>query len=188
MNSESVRIITLRAQTASAAALRPYGEILGPDPSVDPLPIDFYGGKAKVRRVVNFVSDSQTEMPVVTLHRRPFEARWMERHPLHTQAFISLAGMPFVTVFAPPSDTAMPDIERAEAFLFDGKSGFVMKQNCWHEFPFAVVDNTNLIVILRREATDGLIRDNVVQDEAVGPDLIKRDLKARLGVVLRVEL
>ncbi len=188
MSPEPVRVITLRARPASAEALRPYGEILGPDPGVAPLPIDFYDGAAKVRRVVNFVSDSQTEMPVVTLQRRPLEVRWMERHPLHTQAFISLAAMPFIAVFAPPSATEMPDIERAEAFLFDGKTGFVMKQDCWHEFPFAVLDDTSLVVILRREATEGLVRDNVVQDEAVGPDLIKRDLLARLGVILRVEL
>lgn len=183
---EKVRV--LKARQASADALRPYGEILGYDSMVPPLPIDFYDGKAKVRRVVNFVSDGQTEMPVVTVQRRPFEVRWMERHPKHTQAFISLGSKPFVCVFAPPSEAETPDIDKAEAFIFDGQAGFVMKQNCWHEFPFAVLDDTHLVVVLRREATDGLIRDNVIQDEAVGPDLIKRDLKARFGVTFKIEI
>jgi ureidoglycolate lyase len=181
-------IRVLQARPASAEALRPYGEILGADPSIAPLPIEFYDGKAQVRRVVNFVSDAQTEMPVVTVNRRPFEVRWMERHPKHTQAFISLGAKPFVVVFAPPSEAETPDIDKAEAFIFDGQAGFVMKQNCWHEFPFAILDDTNLVVILRKEATDGLIKDNVIQDEAVGPDLIKRDLKARFGVTFKIDL
>ncbi len=178
----------LKARPATAQALKPYGEILGPDPNVAPLPIEFYDGKAKVRRVVNFVSDQQTEMPVVTLDRRPFEVRWMERHPKHTQAFISLGSKPFVVVFAPPNEAEAPDIDKAEAFLFDGQAGFVMLQNTWHEFPFALLDDTNLVVILRKEATDGLIKDNVIQDEATSPDLIKRDLLARFGVTFRIEI
>jgi ureidoglycolate lyase len=184
----ATQVRILKARPATAEALKPYGEILGYDPSVPPMPINFYDGKAKVRRVVNFVSDSQTEMPVVTVNRRPLEVRWMERHPKHTQAFISLGSKPFVCVFAPPSEKETPEIDKAEAFVFDGQSGFVMRQNTWHEFPFALVDDTNLVVILRKEATDGLVKDNVIQDEATSPDLFKRDLLARFGVTFKIEL
>ena len=101
----------LKARRATPEALAPYGEILGPNPAIAPLPIDFYGGKAKVRRVVNFESDSETEMPLVTLDYRPLEVSHMERHPKHTQAFISLGSKPFVAVFAPPSEAELPDID-----------------------------------------------------------------------------
>lgn len=178
----------LKVKPATIEALKPYGEVLGFDPAVPPLPIDFYDGKAKVRRVVNFVSDGQTELPVVTLQRRPLEVRWMERHFKHTQAFISLGAKPFVAVFAPPNDKDTPDLDRVEAFLFDGHAGFVMHVGTWHEFPFAVLDDTNLVVILRREATEGLIRDNVIQDEALGPDLDKKDLQRRFNVIFKLEL
>jgi ureidoglycolate lyase len=178
----------LKAQRATPEALAPYGEILGFNPGVAPLPIDFYEGKAKVRRVVNFESDGDTEMPVVTVDFRPLEVSHMERHPKHTQAFISLNNKPFVAVFAPPSDSELPDIDKVEAFLFDGEAGFVMKKNTWHEFPFALFDNTHLVVVLRREATNGLTSDNVFKNEAVGPDLVKRDIEARFGVKFRVEI
>lgn len=178
----------LKARRATPESLAPYGEILGFNPDVAPLPIDFYGGKAKVRRVVNFESDGDTEMPVVTVDFRPLEVSHMERHPKHTQAFISLNNKPFVTVFAPPSETELPDIDKAEAFLFDGEAGFVMKKNTWHEFPFALFDNTHLVVVLRREATNGLTPDQVYKNEAVGPDLVKRDIEARFGVVFKVEI
>jgi ureidoglycolate lyase len=188
VTNPKTEIRVLKAKTATAEALKPYGVILGYDPKVPPLPINFYDGAAKVHRVVEFSSDDQTEMPLVTVDRRPLEVRYMERHPKHTQAFISLHNKPFVAVFAPPSDAELPDISKAEAFLFDGEAGFVMHKNTWHEFPFAVLDNTHLIVILRKEATDGLKADNVFKNEAVGPDLVKRDLQARFGVTFKVEL
>lgn len=178
----------LKVQRATPKALKPYGDVLGFDPDTPPLPIEFYDGKAKVRRVVNFVSDGQTEMPVVTLQPRPLEVRWMERHFKHTQAFISLGSKPFIGVFAPPNDKETPDVDRVEAFLFDGNAGFVMHVGTWHEFPFAVLDDTNLVVILRKEATEGLYKDNVLQNEAHGPDLDKKDLQARFGITFKIEL
>jgi ureidoglycolate lyase len=188
VTSPKQEIRILKAKRATPEALAQYGEILGFNPKIAPLPIDFYGGKAKVRRVVNFESDAETELPVVTVDVRPLEVSHMERHPKHTQGFISLNNKPFVAVFAPPSDAELPDIDKAEAFLFDGEAGFVMKKNCWHEFPFSLFDGTNLLVILRKEATNGLTADNVYKNEAVGPDLVKRDLQARFGVTFKVEI
>ena len=184
--AKDVRI--LKAKPATPEALAPYGQVLGYNPDVPPMPIDFYDGAAKVRRVVDFVSDDQTEMPVVTLDRRPLEVRWMERHFKHTQAFVPLGGKPFVAVFAPPNDEDLPDLDKVEAFRFNGQAGFVMKLGTWHEFPFALEDQTHLIVVLRKEATEGLVRDKVIQHEAQGPDLEKKDLLHRCNVTFRVEI
>jgi ureidoglycolate lyase len=62
-----------------------------------------------------------------------------------------------------------------------------MHVGTWHEFPFALLDDTHLVVILRREATEGLIRENVIQDEALGPDLDKKDLQRRFNVTFKLE-
>jgi ureidoglycolate lyase len=182
------RRIPVPVKKATPEALAPYGTILGYNPAVAPMPIDFYDGAAKVRRVADFQADGVVEMPVVTLQRRPFEVRWMERHFKHTQAFISLGAKPFVACFAPPTESELPDIDKVEAFLFDGSAGFLMHIGTWHEFPFAVLDDTHLMVILTKAATDGLIRDNVIQDEAHGEDLDKKDLEARLGIRLSLDL
>ena len=188
MSTVAPTIKTLTVKKASPEALAPYGQILGYHSDATPMPIDFYGGAVKVHRVVDFISDEQTELPLVTVQRRPFEVRWLERHFKHTQTFIPLKGAPFVAVMAPPNDEELPDIDSVEAFLFDGSAGFTMKLGTWHEFPFAIKDDTNLIVMLRKEATDGLIRDNVVQDEAQSPDLDKKDLLQRRNVTLRFDL
>jgi len=119
-NAENPEIRVLKTRAASPEALAPYGQLLGYNPAIAPMPIDFYDGTAQVRRVVDFVSDEQTELPVVTVNRRPLELRYMERHFKHTQGFIPLGGKPFVGVFAPPNDKDLPDLEKLEAFVFDG--------------------------------------------------------------------
>ena len=188
MNTISPDIRTLTVKKATPEALADYGQVLGYNADIEPMPIDFYDGTVKVRRVVDFVSDEQTELPLVTVQKRPYEVRWMERHFKHTQTFIPLGGVPFVVVMAPPNENEVADLDQVEAFLFDGSAGFTMKLGTWHEFPFAVQDDTNLIVVLRQEATDGLIRDNVIQDEAQSPDLDKKDLLMRSNVLFQFEV
>jgi ureidoglycolate lyase len=189
MNSPSKPgLIDVAVQTATPRALAAYGTLLGYDAAVQPLPIDFYDGAVQVRRVAQFQAQGQVEMPITTVLRRPLTVRWMERHPLHTQAFIPLGGKPFIACFAPPNTDELPDIHAIEAFLFDGSAGFLMHTNVWHDFPFALVDNTQLLIVLTQQATDGLTRDNVVQDEADGPDIQKRDLLKRLNLHIQLTL
>lgn len=181
-------MIPIKVQHATPEKLAKYGTVLGYDPNVAPMPIDFYDGAAKVRRVAEFKARGDIEMPIVTLQRRPLEVRWMERHFHHTQAFISLGSKPFIACFAPANDKELPDIDQVEAFLFDGTAGFMMHVGTWHEFPFALLDDTSLMVILTKQATDGLVRDNVIQDEAQSEDLDKKDLQMRLNVRMNLIL
>jgi ureidoglycolate lyase len=178
------RVLPVVPETPENVA--PFGQILGYDPAVPPMPIDFYGGAVRVRRVVDFVSDDQTELPLVTVDRRPGEVRWMERHFKHTQTFIPLGGRPFVVVMAPPTTAELPDLDAVRAIRFDGQAGFMLKLGTWHEFPFAEEDGTHIIVVLRREASEGLVKENVVQDEARSGDLDKKDLLARCRVRFRL--
>ncbi len=182
----NLKVKTIKVETPTAEALAPFGVVLGRDENVEPLPIELYNGTVKVRRLGKFISDDTTELPVCTLQRRPLVAEYMERHVKHTQAFVSLGGKPFIALFAPPSESELPNLDEARAFLFDGSAGFMMHVGTWHEFPFAVLDNTDLLTILRAEATNDLKVDNVIGNEAVGPDLEKRDMAARFG--LRIEL
>ena len=188
MSTAATEIKMLNVVDATPESAAKYGPILGYDPDVEPVPIDFYGGAVKVHRVVDFVSDEQTELPLVTVQRRLNEVRWMERHFKHTQTFVPLSGAPFVVVMAPPTDSELHDLDKVEAIRCDGSAGFTMKIGTWHEFPYAINDNTNMIVMLRKEATDGLFRDNVIQNEAQSPDLDKKDLLQRKNVKFRFDI
>jgi len=174
----------LEVERATEEALAPFGEILGSDVAMPGRPLNFY--KGVIRKPARFVSDDQTELSVVRLQRRPLEVKYIERHFKHTQTFVPLSGKPFIVVMAPPEEVEYPALDKIRAFLFDGSAGFCMKIGCWHEFPYAVVDDTDLVVILRGETVSDLKR--VVNDEAFGEDLDKKNLWTRAGTVIELAL
>ena len=178
----------LKVELATPEALAPFGQLLGINETTEPLPVGFYDGKVTVYAPVQFESDADTQLTLAAVDRRELRVRWMERHFKHTQTFIPLEGKPFVVVLAPPNDKDIPDLDQVRAFLFDGSSGFTMKIGTWHEFPFALVDRSNVVVILRKEATRSLMQDQVIDGEGRGPDLDKKNLVRRTGVTLEVKM
>ena len=186
MTTPTIHEISVEQATPKTVA--PFGQLLGIHEQAKPLPVAFYDGKVSVYAPVTFESDEETMLTLASVDRREMQVQWMERHFKHTQTFIPLEGKPFVVVLAPPTENDLPDLEQARALLFDGSSGFTMKVGTWHEFPFALVDQSNVIVILRRETTQNLMPDNVVDGEAHGPDLDKKNLVARTGVTVQVKM
>lgn len=178
----------LKVEPATPEVLAPFGQVLGVHDQVQPLPIGFYEGKVTVYAPVQFQSDEDTLLTVATVDRRDLRVQWMERHFKHTQTFIPLGGKPFIAVLAPPNDKELPDLDQVRAFLFDGSSGFTLKVGTWHEFPFALVDQSNVIVILRKETSRNLMKEQVIAGEAHGPDLDKKDLVVRTGIVFTARL
>jgi ureidoglycolate lyase len=181
-----MQIRTLIVETPTAEAIAPFGELVGADPTAPKPEGSFYKAVSTYRPT--FISDAETEIAVCTLQRRPIRVQWMERHFKHTQVFLPLGGKPFLAVLAPPTDTDLPDLDQARAFLFDGQAGLSMHLGTWHEFPFALIDGTQLVVILRSEATEGLKSENVVGGEAHNGDIDKKDIVRRLGVTLEAAI
>lgn len=167
--------LAIRLETATAEALAPFGWILGARADIPSRRLNFYPGE--MRSPCEFVIDAEADVSVVRLEKRPFEIVYMERHWKHTQAFLPLGGKPFILAMAPPADGETPALEAVRAFRFDGAAGFCMRVGCWHEFPFALSDDTDIAVILRKETYRNL--QNVVGDEASGDDLDKKNLRRR---------
>jgi len=186
MDGSSLERRILEAKPATPEALAPYGQILGAGTGASVGVSDFYEGAVAVSKPVNFKSDDDTELSLATLQPRTFEIKYLERHFKHTQTFIPLGGKPFVAVFGAPTDGEMPDIDNLEAFRFDGQAGFTMHIGTWHEFPFALETDTNMVVILRNETTRNLSSENVKNDEAHGPDLDKKNLVQRTGTIFEI--
>lgn len=181
-------VIQLAVEPASAAALAPFGALIGRDAPVQPVAVDFYKGAVKMSYPARFICEHPVEVTLAQMDRRPGEVRYMERHFQHTQTFLPLGGKPFVAVMAPPSDGDLPDLSQVRAFLFDGSAGFAMHLGTWHEFPFALQDGTDLIVLLSSQTGYDLKGKDVVTEEAHGPDLDKKDIVARTGHVFRFNL
>lgn len=176
----------LTATQATPETIAPFGMLIATDARVAPIRSRFYGDAVEIRKPAQLVNDAQIELSVARLKRRPLVASWLERHPKHTQAFIPLGGRPFAMILAPPSAAALPDLDHAAAFLFDGTQGVALHLGTWHEFPLALVDDTELVVLLRHETAHDLRTDQ--GNEATGPDLEKRDLVARFGLRLQMAM
>jgi ureidoglycolate lyase len=181
-------IIALTIEAATPEALAPFGQVVGRVPGVTPISVDFYKGAVKMSYPARFTCEHPVEITVAQMDRRPGEVRYMERHFQHTQVFMPLGGKPFVAVMAPPSEGDLPDLDRVRAFLFDGSAGFSLHLGTWHEFPFAVQDGTDLVVILSSQTGYDLKGKDAVTEEAHGPDLDKKDIVARTGHVFRFDI
>lgn len=181
-------IITLDLVPATAAALADFGMIVGRDAGVQPVAVDFYKGAVKMSYPARFACDHPVEITLASVDPRPGEVRYMERHAQHTQTFLPLAGKPFIAVMAPPSAGDLPDLDAVRAFRFDGSAGFAMHRGTWHEFPFAIEPDTDLVVILSSQTGYDLKAKDAVTEEAHGPDLDKKDIRARTGRLFRFEL
>lgn len=175
----------LRLIDATPDSVAPFGMLIATDERVAPLRSRFYGAAVEIRKPAKLVNDAQIELSVARLKRRPLVATWLERHPKHTQAFIPLGAKPFVMILAPPGDAPLPDPARVVALRFSGAQGVALHLGTWHEFPLALADDTEIIVLLRHETARDLQTDQ--GNEATGPDLEKRDLAARLGLTFRIE-
>ena len=187
----------LKPKLATPESLEGYGYLIGGSKTKSSDTPGYYGAAVQTSKPAPFKSNDDTSLSLATINPRPMQVRWMEYHNKHTQTFIPLEGKPFVAVLGKPTcrrpdgswdetQEQTPDIDSVEAFYFDGAAGFVMNIGTWHEFPFAVESDSNVVVILTNETTDNL--QNVVDGEAHGDDLCKRDLQKRFGVVFEVEL
>lgn len=197
--STDTRIITLPIEPATPAALAGYGYVIGkPDTAVWGR-IDYYGDAAQVRTPVQFVSNDDMTLNLVTFNRREPEIRWMEYHSKHTQTFIPLSGRPFIMVLGKPtrrrpdqsideSVPDLPDLSNVRAFHFDGSCGVCMHVGTWHEVPFPLQDNTHFVAIVTNETNRNLEEHDKTFFEADGGDLAKRNLQHRFGARFHLDL
>ncbi len=91
--------------------------------------------------------------PLISIFRAtprplPFEVRVLERHPLSSQAFFPLYGLPFLVVVAEAGDS--PGVAgRIHAFRASGNQGGSYRRNTWHHALLALGRTCHFLVIDR---------------------------------------
>jgi ureidoglycolate lyase len=179
MTSNS-RCIHLPLERATTESIAPYGALLTAGGS-QARTSAFYGDKVELWSPGPFISDSDACVSVARVHPREREVVWLERHFKHTQAFIPLGSARFAVVLGAATETSLPDPATVRAFEFGPGVGLVMHIGTWHEFPFALDGVVDMAVLLRNETNRDLeVKEN---NEAVGGDLEKRNMQARLNTV-----
>ena len=166
-------------QPATAESVAPFGALIGAGEDQAARSSAFYGDKIQLWTPGRMITDSDACLSLARVQPRVNEVIWMERHFKHTQTFVPLGGVGFIAVLGRPSISNAPNADDVVALRFSGNAGLMMHIGTWHEFPFAIDQPVDLLVILRNETNRDL--EVRAHDEALGGDLEKRNLRARLG-------
>lgn len=186
MNTPAIETRKLLLEKPNLDNVEAFGQLLGRNGRNKPIGVEFYKGAVATSRPVEYFCDGKTELSLSCIDPRPGRVRYLERHFLHTQTFIPLQGKSFVLVMAPPNENDLPALEDVRAFLFEGDCGFMMHVGTWHEFPFALENNTDLVVVLSEQTRHDL--KNKKGEEAFGIDLQKQDIVARMNVEFQLDI
>jgi ureidoglycolate lyase len=87
--------------------------------------------------------------PVISIFKAvprplPFAVRVLERHPLSSQTFYPLDGVPFLVVVAEPDGS-----RRIHAFRASGSQGVSYRRNTWHHALLAIGQTSRFLVVDR---------------------------------------
>ncbi|WPB56657.1 ureidoglycolate lyase [Xylophilus sp. GOD-11R] len=141
--------LTLVPQALTDAAFAPFGEVIQADGRRH-FPIND-GQVQRFHDLATVDVQSAGGRPGISLfvarpYALPLALRWMERHPLSSQAFQPLDERPFLVVVAPAGET--PSAGNIRAFVSDGRQGVNYRRGVWHhpliafgvEQTFVVID------------------------------------------------
>jgi ureidoglycolate lyase len=176
--------LLLQAETATRATLAPFGQFIGADRD-SPVFAEWAGVTVLGPAPVKYGLD--VEILHVRMQAAAFPARvqLLERHPKHTQTYLSANGRPFVMVLgARTLADGLPDASALRAFMFRDGDGVAMAASVWHEFPLALEDDTRFTVILSRESHINLLAAPEHALDARGPDLDRYDMLARQEILV----
>ena len=146
--------IILKAEPLTAAAFAPFGDVIetaGKTPRLinegtcerfdDLALVDVLAGGG--RPLISIFKASPRPLP--------FEVQSLERHPLSSQAFYPLDGVPFLVVVAEPAqvDSPLSLAGRIRAFRASGSQGVSYRRNTWHHALLAIGQTSRFLVVDR---------------------------------------
>jgi len=77
----------------------------------------------------------------------PWPVRYVERHPLGSQAFFPLGEANYAVIVAPPGDTVRP--EDLRAFIGNGRQGVNYRPGVWHHVLLVLERPADFLVVDR---------------------------------------
>ena len=129
----------------------PFGEVIEIDSTVESISInDGYASRYNDLTTVDVLESGGR--PLINVFRcrprpLPITIHMMERHPLGSQAFISLQQKRFLIVVAPSGQSVDP--ENLSAFVTNGYQGVTYARGVWH-FPLIGLDEEQDFLVIDR--------------------------------------
>ena len=183
----ATEVHTIAVEAVTPESFAEFGNVLTVD-GQERLPIGIYPG-IDVFRPALIQADTDIEWLLQRTSIREFRLLFLERHRHLSQAFIPLAGAPFISILAPAQareKDGFPAFGEIRAFLVTGDRGIQINAGVWHEPPFAVVDNSLQLTTSHQALTKGLGAKLNGSREIAELDVEKRNLTERTGKVVRI--
>jgi ureidoglycolate lyase len=158
--------INLKAAALTAEAFAPFGDVIEiaghPSHSINDATCERFDDLAKVdvlaaagRPLISIFKSSARTLPL--------QVTTLERHPLSSQAFIPLDGLPFLVVVAADGDS--PLASRIRAYRASGTQGVNYRRNTWHHALIALDRTCHFLVVDRGGPGDNC--DEITVGDAV---------------------
>ena len=134
-----------------------YGDLISTN---DIKPMDLNAGYAKrfdnLADLNTLKDGGKTIVSIFSALKRTFPMKidMMEKHPLCSQAFITMKETTFLCFVAPQGES--PEINKIQSFIIPPKMGINYKPGVWH-FPLISTEDTNFLVIDRKGTGENLI-------------------------------
>ena len=132
-------------------AFEPFGDVIETDSTVETMTInDGYAVRYNDLATVDVLGSGGR--PLINIFRSkprplPIVIHMMERHPLGSQAFISLQKKKFLVVVAPSGESVDP--ENLSAFITNGFQGVNYARGVWH-FPLISLEEEQDFLVIDR--------------------------------------
>lgn len=142
----------LKAELLTAEAFAPFGDVIQTDGHVPRMINEGTCERFDDLAPVDVLANGGR--PLISIFKAaprplPFEVRMLERHPLSSQAFYPLDGVPFLVVVAEDRDAGTPWSRRIRAFRAAGNQGVSYRRNTWHHALLAIGQTSHFLVVDR---------------------------------------
>jgi ureidoglycolate lyase len=140
----------LKPEPLTPAGFAPYGDVIECATAAEQRHIN-YGHTIRFHDLARLDLEKDGGRPLVSIFRstpleRPVPIKVMERHPLSSQAFYPLSGLPYLVVVADRGDF---DPATLKAFLARPDQGVNYQAGTWHHYCLALEGVSEFLVIDR---------------------------------------
>lgn len=141
---------SIKAQPLSAAAFKPYGDVIEVNDQCTHFEIN-QGNCVRYHDLANIDVEEQGGQAIVSLFQakpmqEPFFIKVMERHPLASQAFIPLNGQRYLVIVGQAGDFNPLELQ---AFIAEPGQGVNYARGTWHHYCLPLEKDSQFLVIDR---------------------------------------
>ena len=153
----------LRPTPLSAAAFADFGDVIATDVVQDPTrKFDINDGfTTRHNALAKVTTDADAILSIFQGRLRPLRIAMLECHPVGSQAFMPLGGMPWLVVVAD-----RPDLAACRVFLCRGDQGVNYHAGIWHH-PLLVLDQPQDFLVVDRQGSGANLQEVFFEDTAL---------------------